>query len=321
MATEGHTAIVLLNLGGPDSLEAVRPFLFNLFSDRQIIKLGPPFMQKPLAWMIARRRATKSRKLYELIGGASQLLEITKAQAAALETRMREHGDFRVYVGMRYWKPFIRETLEYAISEGASKIIALSLYPQFSVATSGSSERMFMGDARSLGVKNSAIVPPWYDNPLYLDVLESVLSDALGKAAEGAHVLFSAHSLPKSLIDEGDPYVEHIMATITTLMSRFEKSWSIGYQSRSGPVQWLEPSTESEIARLAASGVKDVVAVPISFVSDHIETLYEIDILYKGLARDAGVRLTRTESLNVHPVFIQALAGLVLTTTRKEGWT
>lgn len=324
MATEGHTAVVLLNLGGPDSLAAVRPFLYNLFSDRLIIRLGPSFMQKPLAWLIARKRAPKSISYYEQIGGASPLGVITQGQAAALETRMREHGDFRTYVGMRYWKPSIEETLEQAFQAGASKVLALSLYPQYSIATTGSSEAAFQKAAKRFGLKCVAAVPPWPTHPLYIDALADLLALAIegatGPISKTPHILFSAHSLPKNFIDEGDPYVEQIKETIAALMSRFKNPWSIGYQSRSGPVEWLEPSTETEIVRLAASGVKEVVAVPISFVSDHIETLYEIDILYKGLAEDAGIRLTRTESLNVHPVFIRALEALVLTTTRKEGW-
>ncbi len=324
MASEGHTAVVLLNLGGPDSLESVRPFLYNLFSDRLIIRLGPPFMQKPLAWLIARKRAPKSRAFYEQIGGASPLGIITQAQAHALETRLREHGDFRVYVGMRYWKPYIEDTLKEVKDAGASKVLALSLYPHFCIATTGSSERAFYKAAKRLGLNCMASVPPWPTHSLYIDALADLLRLAVEDSGVGQpHILFSAHSLPKSLIDDGDPYVEHINATINTLMGRPALeglAWSIGYQSRSGPVQWLEPSTEYEIARLASEGVKEVVAVPVSFVSDHIETLYEIDILYKGIARDAGMRLVRAESLNVHPIFIRALEGLVLTTTRKEGW-
>ncbi|HEB01876.1 MAG TPA: ferrochelatase, partial [Nitrospirae bacterium] len=203
-----------------------------------------------------------------------------------------------------------------------SRVLAFSLYPQDSIATSGSSEAAFAKAAGALGIEDVVAVPPWPTHPFYIDALADLLVKAL-EGADGAnmpHVLFSAHSLPKSFIDAGDPYVEHIMATIAALMSRFNNPWSIGYQSRSGPVEWLGPSTESEIARLAAEGVKQVVAVPISFVSDHIETLYEVDILYKGLAQEAGMRLTRTESLNEHPVFIRALEDLVVTTIRKEGW-
>ena len=345
MTAPGHTAVVLLNLGGPDSLEAVRPFLYNLFSDRLIIRLGPSFMQRPLAWWIARKRSPISRGYYEQIGGASPLGVITKGQAAALETRLREHGDFRVYVGMRYWKPSIEDTLKEAMASGASRVLAFSLYPQYSIATTGSSEAAFYKAAGELGIKDIVAVPPWPTHPLYIDALADLLVNALegtgrvtdpgvtdpgatdpGATDPGAtgsnmpHVLFSAHSLPKSMIQDGDPYVEHIMATITELMSRFNNPWSIGYQSRSGPVEWLEPSTEEEIKRLAREGVKQVVAVPISFVSDHIETLYEVDILYKGLAQEAGMRLNRTESLNLHPVFIRALEDLVVTTIRKEGW-
>ncbi|MCK4911072.1 MAG: ferrochelatase, partial [Thermodesulfovibrionales bacterium] len=219
MAAEGHTAVVLLNLGGPDSLEAVRPFLYNLFSDRLIIRLGPPFMQKPLAWWIARKRAPISRGYYEQIGGASPLGIITQGQAASLESRMREHGDFRVYVGMRYWKPSIEDTLQQVHHAGASRVLALSLYPQYSIATTGSSEASFHKAAKRLGLKNVAAVPPWPTHPLYIDALEDLLKLAVGNSdVDQPHILFSAHSLPKSFIDEGDPYVDHIMATINALM-------------------------------------------------------------------------------------------------------
>ncbi|KKK94979.1 hypothetical protein LCGC14_2677420, partial [marine sediment metagenome] len=187
MSSEGHTAVVLLNLGGPDSLEAVRPFLYNLFSDRMIIRLGPPFMQKPLAWWIARKRAPISRGYYEQIGGASPLGVITKGQAAALETRMREHGDFRVHVGMRYWKPSIEDTLKEAMASGASRVLAFSLYPQYSIATTGSSEASFHKAAKRLGLNCVAAVPPWPTHSLYIDALADLLGRAIEKAErEGA---------------------------------------------------------------------------------------------------------------------------------------
>jgi ferrochelatase len=322
MGSEGHTAVVLLNLGGPDSLAAVRPFLYNLFSDRLIIRLGPSFMQKPLAWWIARKRAPISRGYYQQIGGASPLGVITEGQAAALETRLREHGEFRTYTGMRYWSPSIESAVDKAINAGANRVLALSLYPQYSIATTGSSEQVFnCAISGRLPKENVSAVPPWYDNHFYLESMGDVIRKAIEQSAGNSpHILFSAHSLPKSFIDDGDPYADQIMATIKALMERFNNPWSIGYQSRSGPVQWLGPSTEKAIAELARDGVKDVVCVPISFVSDHIETLYEIDILYKGLARQAGIDLIRTESLNVHPIFIRALESLVLTTVKKEGW-
>ena len=314
-----HTAVVLLNLGGPGYPDEVRPFHYNLFSDRLIIRLGPAFMQRPIAWLIAKKRAPKSRAYYERIGGGSPLAVITEGQAASLERRLREHGDFRTYVGMRYWRPSIEDAVGQAVSDGAERVMALSLYPQYSIATTGSSEKAFDEAARRHGAPATAAVPPWYEHPLYIDALSDLLGKAL-EGAEGAHVLFSAHSLPKRFIDEGDPYDEHIRATINALMARFDRPWSLGYQSRSGPVQWLGPSTGEEIKRLGREGVREAVAVPVSFVSDHIETLYEIDILYKDIAREAGVRLTRTESLNIHPMFIRALEDLVLTAARKEGW-
>jgi ferrochelatase len=311
--------VVLLNLGGPGSPDDVRPFLYNLFSDRLIIRLGPAFMQKPIAWLIARRRAPKSRAYYEKIGGGSPLTVITQGQAASLEKRLREHGEFRTYVGMRYWRPSIDEAVGQAVSDGAERVMALSLYPQYSIATTGSSEKAFDEAVRRHGVGATAAVPPWYVHPLYIDALADLLEKAL-LGLDGAHVLFSAHSLPRKFIDEGDPYDEHVRATIEALMARFDRPWSLGYQSRSGPVEWLGPPIEEVIARLGREGVREAVVVPVSFVSDHIETLYEIDMFYKDVAREAGIRLARTESLNIHPMFIRALEDLVLTAARKEGW-
>lgn len=306
-----------MNLGGPDSQQAVRPFLYNLFSDREIIRLGPAFMQKPIAWMIAKTRAPKTQSLYRLIGGASPILEITNAQGAALQTRLREHGDFRVTTGMRYWQPFIKDAVDQAASEGITRLMALSLYPHYSKATTGSSERAFLEALAAHPQIERASVAPWYDHQLYISALADTLKQAL---QPNSHVLFSAHSLPVSFIEEGDPYVEHIQATIACLAKLMDFRWSFGYQSRSGPVKWLEPSTEQEIERLAREGVRDILVVPISFVSDHIETLYEVDILYKGLAQSHGATLRRTQSLNTHPIFIRCLEDLVLKKARELSW-
>ena len=320
MAGGGQTAVVLLNLGGPDSPESVRPFLYNLFSDRLIIRLGPAFMQKPIAWMIARRRAPKSRGYYELIGGSSPLNRITREQADALAARL---DNIPVEVAMRYWRPTAGDTLEGLKARGIKRVLALSLYPQYSIATTGSSEREFIDAAGKLGLE-AATVPPWYGHKGYLDAMGELLARAVSEAgSEGGHVLFSAHSLPKSFIEEGDPYQEHIKATASALMEGPEFGgvpWSIGYQSRSGPVEWLGPSTEDEIARLGREGVRELVVVPVSFVSDHIETLYEIDILYKRLAGEAGMDMRRVASLNTEPAFIRALEDLVHTALSKEGW-
>lgn len=318
MTERDEIAVILLNLGGPDTTEAVRPFLYNLFSDRRIIRLGPSLLQKPIAWMIARRRAPKTISYYNQIGGGSPIVPITRMQADALQQSLSGHGRFKVMIGMRYWHPFIKDAVAEALSQGIDKFIGLSLYPHYSLATTGSAEISLAGALAPHNIK-AAMVPAWYDHPLYLDALADLIGRGLASAPD-AHLLFSAHSLPRSMIDGGDPYVDHIMATIRAVTSRFSSPWSVSYQSRSGPVKWLEPATEEELKRLAGEGVKDILMVPISFVSDHIETLYEIDILYKGIAEGLGMRLRRTESLNTHARFIGALAELAIKAAKEHHW-
>lgn len=301
------TGIMLLNLGGPDTLHAVRPFLYNLFSDREIIRLGPAPLQKPIAWLISTTRAPKTRRYYSLIGGGSPILKITMAQAQALEQLLPGR---KVYVGMRYWKPFIEDVVRRAHDEGVTRLIALSLYPHYSKATSGSSEAEFVKAANRYGI-SYGIIPPFYNHPGYVDALVETIRNGLKKFDRPPVLLYSAHSLPVSFIEEGDPYVEHIMATIKAVEEKIDIKWRLGYQSRSGPVKWLEPSTEDVLKQLAEEGVRDTLMVPISFVSDHIETLYEIDILYRGMAEGLGLRVERTEALNTNPAFIEALKDMV----------
>lgn len=310
------TGVILLNLGGPDSLGAVRPFLYNLFSDRQIIRLGPAMLQRPLAGLIAFLRAVKTRAMYRKIGGKSPILEITTAQARALEASLnkdRAHRRYIVRPGMRYWHPYIEDTAADLYSEGVRDMVALSLYPHYSLATSGSALSAFNNAVSRLRVRHVS-VPAWYDHPRYIDALVDVISRGLARfPGGGAHILFSAHSLPMSIIEAGDPYVEHIKGTISAVMERIRLPWHLAYQSRSGPVRWLSPSTGEMLKELSGAGVRELLVVPVSFVSDHIETLYEIDILYRNEAEGFGVRLERAESLNTHPLFIEALRDLVLT--------
>jgi len=325
------TGVILLNLGGPDSIQAVKPFLYNLFSDRQIIRLGPSFMQQPLAWLISTTRSKKTEQYYKLIGGKSPILEITTAQAKALEELLNSPGDknsrfsgamsFRVYTGMRYWRPFIEDAVLQMQKDGIKKVIALNLYPQYSIATSGSSFSKF-NEVASHFQMETACVASWYNNKYYIDALVDVIRkglDSFFPSPPGGNssfndviVLFSAHSLPQKIIDQGDPYVDQTMGTIHEVLKKIEIKWRLSYQSKSGPVKWLEPSTEDKIQELAKEGVRNILMVPISFVSDHIETLYEIDILYNNLAGALGVQMKRTESLNTHPVFIEALKDIVL---------
>jgi ferrochelatase len=314
------TGILLLNLGGPDSLEAVRPFLFNLFSDRDIIRLGPSFLQRPLAWLISTRRTKKTQAAYRLIGGYSPISRITHEQARALEDSLRQMGNYRVYVGMRYWHPFIGDVIKKMHEDGLSRFIALSLYPHYSVATTGSAYSEVKKYLATYSLECD-FTGPWYDNAYYINALTHVIKKSADPNCRRMNILYSAHSLPQSFIEHGDPYADHISATIFLVNSTLSKEGFginsfVSYQSRSGPVKWLEPSTDEMIVELGKKGIGELLVVPISFVSDHIETLYEIDILYSELAKKRGITLKRVESLNSSPLFIEALKDIVLKCTQ-----
>ncbi len=312
------SGIILLNLGGPDSIDAVRPFLLNLFSDREIIRLGPSSLQRPIAWLIASSRAGKTKENYRLIGGRSPLLDITQAQARALGKTLNERGqDFKTYVGMKYWHPYIEEALDKMAGDGIKDVIVLPLFPQYSRATTGSCfNELKRAVAKHLQDLKLAYIESWHDHPLYIEAIADSVKhglDHLSAEENGeVHVLFSAHALPKRFVDEGDPYVDQVKATIDAVNRIIGiESWRLSFQSKSGPVEWIGPSTEEAIKSLAKEGVKRLLMVPISFVSDHVETLYEMDILYKRQAEKMGITLARAPSLNTSPKFIEALADIV----------
>ena len=365
MTNKNTTGILLLNLGGPDSLNAVRPFLYNLFSDREIIKLGPYIMQKPLAWLISTMRSSKSRNMYSLIGGKSPILDITKAQASALEELLNERSDskqhllkageqgklfhdeensqsetnlsisdsgseisdssvqFKVYIGMRYWHPFIEDTVHQIVDDGIKSLVVLSLYPHFSKTTTGSSLDEFRQAIADRDIKIEYI-EQWYDFPLYIEALSDLVYRSMIEFKDTDFVvLYSAHNLPVSFINAGDPYLDQIRATIDKVNARLTSkpynisgfSWELAFQSRSGPVEWMDPSTDETIIRLANEGCKNILVVPVSFVSDHVETLYEIDILFKELADKHTINLKRCPSLNTSDKFIHALKELIFSSS------
>ncbi len=313
------TGVLLLNLGGPDTLKDVAPFLYNLFSDRQIIRLGPALLQKPLARLIAWRRAPKSRACYQKIGGGSPIGRITTSQADALEqslaTGIGELGEMPVRVCMRYWAPFSAQIVEEFAAAGIENIIALPLYPHYSVATTGSSftdlEKSVSKFAPTISIQT---IPSWPTQPCYIACLAQKIAAGLSlfAADQPVQLVYSAHSLPKSFIDKGDPYVEHLKLTIAALEQKIDRKGVLCYQSRSGPVEWLAPSTPEMLHELAAQGCKNILVVPLSFVSDHVETLYEINMLYKDMAQELGMRLECTQGLNDDPLFIEGLKMLVL---------
>ena len=301
-------------MGGPDTLDDVQPFLYNLFCDREIISLGPAFLQKPLAWLISRRRAAKSKANYAQIGDGSPLKNITVNQAKALEESLRADGDYSVTIAMRYWPPLADEAIESLLKQGVSRIIVLTLYPHFSKATTGSSVSHFRNCLNRLAPGLPVrVIANWPTQTSYIKALADNITNGLRTFdSPKVTVVYSAHSLPVSFIEEGDPYVDHIKQTILAIENITGTLGRLCYQSRSGPVEWLSPSTPDMLEQLATEGCKNILMVPISFVSDHIETLFEISILYKQGAARLGMHLQACASLNLNPTFIQALRELVI---------
>jgi ferrochelatase len=301
-------------MGGPDSLDNVRPFLYNLFSDREIIRLGPAFLQKFLAWVISRKRAPKSKAIYAKIGGRSPLKEISFQQAKALQDALCDDGRYSVTVAMRYWTPFADDAIKELLAAEVDNITALTLYPHYSKATTGSSLSHLQQSLRRLApdIPFSSI-SSWPVQSNYVKALAENIAKGLQTFETGpVEIVYSAHSLPVSFIQGGDPYVDHINQTITEIEKITHQSGRLCYQSRSGPVEWLSPSTPDMLETLAAEGCKNILMVPISFVSDHVETLYEISILYRDQAAQRGMCLKQSESLNTNPLFIQGLKELIL---------
>jgi len=317
----GRIGVLLLNLGGPDTLEDVRPFLFNLFSDPEIIRLPFPWMQKPLAWFISSSRAKRSEENYKLIGGGSPLRRITEEQATALVGQLQENGhDAKAYIAMRYWHPYTEEAVAAIRRDRPEKLVILPLYPQFSISTSGSSfrllDRLWREDSALQEIPYT-VVPSWYQEPNYLQSMADLIATELDKFPEPDRVqlFFSAHGVPRSYVDEaGDPYqqeIEDCTRSILEVLNR-PNPHTLAYQSRVGPVEWLQPYSEDALEQLGEQGVKEVLVIPLSFVSEHIETLQEIDMEYREVAEEAGIAdFRRVPAPNTDPTFIASLRASV----------
>ncbi|MFT4313594.1 MAG: ferrochelatase [Wolbachia pipientis] len=309
-------AVILFNLGGPDSLSAVRPFLFNLFYDKRIINLPNPF-RFLLAKFISKRRESTAQEIYEHIGGKSPILENTKAQADALELKLNEDGNhvYKIFICMRYWHPFADEVVKNVKQFDPDEVILLPLYPQYSTTTTLSSIENWQKNAKKHSLEcNTTIINNYYDNEDFLEAHTNLtakyykLASKIGKP----RVLFSAHSLPLSIIKKGDPYASQIEKTVKLIVKKLnieDLDWGICYQSKVGPVKWLEPSTESELSRAKDDNIP-VVLSPISFVSEHSETLVELDIEYKAIIKDGYY--FRVPTLSTDLLFIKCLADLCL---------
>ena len=320
----GRVGVLLLNLGGPEQLEDVRPFLFNLFADPEIIRLPVSWLQKPLAWLISNSRAKQSQQNYSQIGGGSPLRRITEQQADALKHSLEAAGQpTEMYIGMRYWYPFTEEAIARIKRDGIEELVVLPLYPQYSISTSGSSFRLLQKlwkEDPSLERIRYTVIPSWYARPGYVRAMADLITQELDQLPDpnAGHVFFSAHGVPVSYVEEvGDPYqreIEHCVELIMQALGR-PNAHTLAYQSRVGPVEWLQPYTEEAIAELAEQGVDNLVVVPISFVSEHIETLQEIDMEYREIAEEAGIEtFRRVPALNTHPGFIDDMAAMVMET-------
>ncbi len=316
--TGGKTAVLLLNMGGPDSLDAVRPFLKNLFSDPAILGM-PGIFRRPLASFLSSRRARKVRPRYELIGGRSPIADITRHQAQALAQILG--SDFGpILPAFSYWHPFISESVTLAQESGAGNLVALSLYPQYCSATTGTClEDLSMALTGTVFEPALTIIDTWPDHPAYLDALAATATEALERvpleARDETVVLFSAHGIPASLVRKGDPYLDETHRTVEGVSRRLgDRPCELAFQSRLGPVKWLEPSLPGMLRTLSAKGAPPLVLVPVSFVSDHIETLFELDIQHRQTAKELGFTIyERAPALNTRPDFIETLAQLVRT--------
>lgn len=319
-----RVAVILFNLGGPDKPESVQPFLFNLFQDPAIIGVPQPFRWL-LAKLISSRRAPIAREIYEHIGGKSPLLELTMEQADALEQDCANLGEVKAFICMRYWHPMSPETVANVKAFAPDKIVLLPLYPQFSTTTSGSSIEDWLKQARKAGLTAPTVEVCCYPREQgWISAQAKLVSEMYRKASgdKKPRVLFSAHGLPKKVIEKGDPYqwqVEQTSQAVVEAMAIDGLDWVVCYQSRVGPLEWIGPSTEDEIARAGKDDVA-LIVVPIAFVSEHSETLVELDIEYGELAEEAGVpAYHRVPAVGTHADFIAAIANLVKRAVAHDG--
>ena len=331
MKSNERVAVVLFQLGGPDSLEAVGPFLYNLFCDPDIINFPGAFLaRRPLAKFISSRRSKKVAEHYKEIGGKSPIIDLTNAQAIALQRELDKQMRAKVFVAMRYWHPLTQAVIQEMKKERFTKIVLLPLYPQFSKATTISSIKEW---TRQCNIHNFNQIPSlsvccYYNHPLYIEALVENINAAYRKFShldpKEVDLVFSAHGVPVSLVKEGDPYRIHIEETVRLVVEKGE--WKsphlLCFQSKVGPAEWLKPSLAQTIHDLAARGRRHLLVIPIAFVTEHIETLHEINIEARAEAGHLGIKqFVMMPALNNHPKFIQCLADLVMrkVMTGKDG--
>ncbi len=310
-----RNAVILMNLGGPGKIEEIEPFLYNLFCDPDIFHI--PVGQNIFAKIISKVRSGKVAKQYELIGGGSPIAELTEKQRVTLSEELKELN-VDVYTAMRYWHPLTKNVAAEVEKVNYDKIILLPLYPHYSIVTVGSSVNEWFRHYRGKKEKVK-IVKSYFNNPEYHQAVSAKIDETILKfpreERENVFILFSAHSTPQSVIDKGDPYQKEIISSVDSIMKLRGNSnrFGISYQSKVGPVKWLKPSTEGFIKKLGKEGITSLLVVPISFVSDHLETLYELGIEYRKTAIETGIKNYEVmNALNDSPQFIEALKNIAV---------
>lgn len=328
MMSQEKIGVVCFQLGGPDSPDAVEPFLYNLFCDPDIIDFPGAFLaRRALARLISSRRSGPVRERYRQIGGKSPIIDLTMAQAAALEAELNKSFPARVVVAMRYWHPFTAEAIERLRSEGCSRIVLLPLYPQYSKATTRSSTREWQRQSREMGFTGipTDSICCYYNHPLYIQALAGNIAATYAKFScppDDIDLVFSAHGVPVSVIRKGDPYQLHIQETVRLIMEKgkWKSPHVLCYQSKVGPAEWLTPSLTGTLHDLASRGRKRFLVIPVAFVTDHIETLHEINIEAREEVEHLGVeQFEMMPALNDNPVFISCLADIVVRKVRGNG--
>ena len=315
-AGDRRVAVVLFNLGGPDRPEAIRPFLYNLFADKSILRVPNP-IRVMLAAFISRKRTPEATEIYEKLGGGSPLLPNTEAQASALEAALAGDGTVRVFIAMRYWHPMSDETARAVRDFDPETIVLLPLYPQYSTTTTASSLRVWQDAAARVGLKAPTRLVCCYPTDRgFIDSCAALIKPLYEEAqAHGRpRILFSAHGLPEKIVQTGDPYqwqCERTAEAIVDALGIPDLDWVSCYQSRVGPLKWIDPSTDEEVDRAARDGVP-VLVVPIAFVSEHSETLVEIGMEYRDQAEAGGVPFfASVPTVGTTGPFVDGLAGLV----------
>lgn len=315
MDKKEKVAVILLNLGGPDSLKAVKPFLFNLFYDPAIIALNNPW-RWVVAKILSRKRAPIAREIYKKIGNKSPILDQTKAQATALENALNaeDESEYCCFISMRYWHPFSCDVVENVKKYAPDRMVLLSLYPHYSITTIGSSLIDWAKNAQKSGLDAPyRVVRDYPEDMGFIEAHVRMIQEEIKKigSLDDYRILYSAHGLPEKIIEAGDPYRQHTENTCRLIQEKLgHPDHVVCFQSRVGPLKWIEPYTDDEIKRAGEEG-KSLIIVPISFVSEHSETLVELDMDYREIAKESGVKnYIRVAAIGCHPAYISTLAKL-----------